>query len=120
MDKTRAEELLRAESERLDALEASLRQERNEAVAGREQEGDSSEDSTELVGELLDAAALQELVTGRRQALIEAERRLKEGSYGRSIKSGAVIPDERLEADPLATMTAEEAEEEGGLERLSE
>ena len=31
------------------------------------------------------------------------------GSYGRSVRSGQPIPDERLEADPLAELTVEEA-----------
>ena len=37
-----------------------------------------------------------------------AERRLAEGSYGRSIESGEPIPDERLEAVPWAERTVEE------------
>jgi DnaK suppressor protein len=45
-----------------------------------------------------------------------AERRLAEGTYGRSIESGEPIPDARLEAIPWAERTAEEQErfERGG------
>jgi hypothetical protein len=40
------------------------------------------------------------------------------GSYGRSLVSGQPIPDERLEADPMAELTLEEAAaaEHGALE----
>jgi hypothetical protein len=34
---------------------------------------------------------------------------LTAGSYGRSVRSGQPIPDERLAADPLAELTVEEA-----------
>ena len=45
-------------------------------------------------------------------ALDRAEQRLAAGSFGRSIRSGRPIPDERLEADPAAELTVEEAAEE--------
>ena len=47
-----------------------------------------------------------------------AEARLAAGSYGRSVASGQPIPDERLEADPLAELTVQEAAaaERGTLE----
>jgi len=50
-------------------------------------------------------------------ALERAEARLAAGSYGRSVRSGRPIPDERLEADPLAELTVEEAaaEERGAV-----
>jgi hypothetical protein len=38
-----------------------------------------------------------------------AEAQLAAGSYGRSVRSGQPIPDERLEADPLAELTVQEA-----------
>jgi DnaK suppressor protein len=42
------------------------------------------------------------------QALERAEQRLIDGTYGLSIESGEPIPDERLEAYPLAERTVEE------------
>ena len=39
-------------------------------------------------------------------------QRVEDGSYGRSIRSGAPIPDERLEADPAAELTVQEAEDD--------
>ena len=44
-------------------------------------------------------------------AIERAETRLREGAFGRSIASGQAIPDERLEADPAAELTVEEASE---------
>ncbi len=45
-----------------------------------------------------------------RLATIErAEQRLAAGTYGLSIQSGVPIPDERLEADPAAELTVDEA-----------
>jgi DnaK suppressor protein len=41
-------------------------------------------------------------------ALERAEARLAEGTYGLSIESGEPIPDERLEAHPLAERTVAE------------
>ena len=45
----------------------------------------------------------------RGAAIVRAEKRLEDGTYGRSVQSGAVIPDDRLEADPAAELTFEEA-----------
>ena len=48
----------------------------------------------------------------RLAALDRAEERLNDGTYGRSVLSGEPLPDERLEADPAAELTVEEAEGE--------
>jgi DnaK suppressor protein len=45
----------------------------------------------------------------RLAVLDRALQRVEDGSYGRSIRSGAPIPDERLEADPAAELTVKEA-----------
>jgi RNA polymerase-binding transcription factor len=55
------------------------------------------------------SAAVDKLLRARWAALQRAEARLAAGSYGRSVRSGQPIPDERLEADPLAELTAQEA-----------
>lgn len=109
MDDRRARQLLDEERARLDRLEVHLRNEREDSIAAQEAEADWWDDSAELTGELLDAEALEQLLRIRREALAAAEQRLSEGTYGRSVRGGAVIPDERLEADPLASVTAEEA-----------
>jgi DnaK suppressor protein len=46
----------------------------------------------------------------RLAAIERAEGRLEEGTYGKSVRSGVPIPDERLEADPTAELTVEEAQ----------
>jgi DnaK suppressor protein len=58
--------------------------------------------------------AVDELLRDRWAALERAEARLAAGDYGRSVRSGRPIPDERLETDPLAELTVEEA---AGVER---
>jgi DnaK suppressor protein len=41
-------------------------------------------------------------------AVGRAEERIAHGTYGRSVETGIPIPDERLEAQPLAERTVEE------------
>jgi DnaK suppressor protein len=66
-------------------------------------------DSAEpLTGEGTDASVLEEL-TEHVAAIGRAEKRLEDGTYGYSVRSGLPIPDERLEADPSAELTVEEA-----------
>ena len=43
----------------------------------------------------------------------DLEKRLAEGTYGLSVESGEPIPDERLEAYPLAERTVEEERRRG-------
>ena len=44
----------------------------------------------------------------QRDPVGRAEERLAQGTYGRSVESGSIIPDDRLEAEPLAERTIEE------------
>jgi DnaK suppressor protein len=108
MEEERASALLAAERQRLeqlldDALEAA-RQDRdtvNETV-------DSAEPSERFTAEQVDDAVVVRL-RERLAAVERAEARLRGGTYGRSVRSGAPIPDARLEADPAAELTLEEA-----------
>lgn len=43
-------------------------------------------------------------------AIDRADQRLADGTYGRSVQSGDPIPDARLEAQPTAELTVEEAQ----------
>jgi RNA polymerase-binding transcription factor DksA len=52
--------------------------------------------------------AVARQLTSRLAALQRAEDRLAAGTYGRSVLSGRPIPDERLEAFPLAELTVDE------------
>jgi DnaK suppressor protein len=47
-------------------------------------------------------------------AVERAEARLRDGTYGLSVKSGDPIPDARLEARPTAELTVEEQQSFGG------
>jgi DnaK suppressor protein len=52
---------------------------------------------------MMDQARARAPLAGERarlQALERAEARLAAGTYGRSVRSGQPIPDERLQADP--------------------
>ncbi|HEY5250057.1 MAG TPA: hypothetical protein VIJ09_00250 [Acidimicrobiales bacterium] len=53
--------------------------------------------------------AVSEGLEERLAAIERAERRIEEGTYGVSVCTGAPIPDARLEADPAAELTVEEA-----------
>jgi RNA polymerase-binding transcription factor DksA len=41
-------------------------------------------------------------------SVVRAETRIAQGTFGLSVESGARIPDDRLEAEPLAERTVEE------------
>jgi DnaK suppressor protein len=66
---------------------------------------DPAERLTAEEGDDAVSAALEE----RLGAIARAEQRLEEGVFGLSVRSGLPIPDERLEADPAAELTTEEA-----------
>jgi DnaK suppressor protein len=70
--------------------------------------GDMGDPAEPLTAEGLDDAVVVEL-RGRLEALDRAERRLDDGTFGVSVRSGRVIPDERLEADPAAELTVDES-----------
>jgi len=59
------------------------------------------------VGFLLDDALAAQL-RAELEAVERAEQRLEDGNYGFSVESGEPIPDDRLEAYPLAERTVEE------------
>jgi DnaK suppressor protein len=67
--------------------------------------GDAGLPLTEEAEEQAIAGNLSE----RLEAIDRALARLEAGTYGRSVLSGKPIPDERLEADPAAELTIEEA-----------
>lgn len=73
-----------------------------------EEGGDIADPAQALTAQMEDDAIAASL-RDRLAALDRAEQRLDNGTYGRSIRSGLPIPDERLEADPAAELTVEEA-----------
>jgi DnaK suppressor protein len=109
VDNDRARDLLAAERTRVEGLIAGLRIDRadNRDVAD-EQDVDWADPAEPLTSQGTDDAVAAGL-EDRLQAIDRAEARLAAGTYGRSVRSGALIPDERLEADPAAELTVEEA-----------
>lgn len=109
MDEQRARALLQAERARVeDLLRQRLTAEDGDRAAAGEA-GDWADRAEPITEEEIDdavAASLRE----RLAAIERAENRLGQGTYGRSVRSGAPIPDERLEADPTAELTVEEAQ----------
>jgi len=105
MSPERAQELLAAERSRIERSLADL----GEPIGTDEL---STLDNPADQGTVLSERELEEglLAQLRREleALERAEARLAEGTYGVSVESGEPIPDERLEAYPLAERTVEE------------
>ncbi len=103
MDQARARALLAGERARLQWLLQAETGEPQAAELGDEVD-DADRRNAEETG-----MAVDQLLRARWEALERAEARLAAGSYGRSVRSGQPIPDERLEADPLAELTVQEA-----------
>jgi DnaK suppressor protein len=109
MDTERARALLADERHRVEGLLASTREDARSDRAEERQEGaDIADPAERLTAEGLDDAVVESL-EARLEAIERAEARLRSGTYGTSVRSGLPIPDERLEADPAAELTAEEA-----------
>jgi DnaK suppressor protein len=109
VDKARARALLDQERHRLEQLSRAVSRDHDDAIAASSPEDQVdgadrrvTEETSETLGERLG---------DRWGALERAEARLAAGTYGASILSGQPIPDERLEAFPLAELTVEEAAE---------
>lgn len=112
MDKGRAKELLANERARLERLL------RAEIAATAPDQGDDVDDANWRIAEETGRAVSRSL-RDRWSALERAEERFRRGAYGLSIASGRPIPDERLEADPLAELLVEEAAVEAFRARRS-
>jgi len=108
MDDTTAAALLEAEEIRVRSLLADLDDAGADDRAGANEPGDMADPSESLVSEGEEeavAASLRE----RLAAIERAKERMHDGTFGRSVLSGEVIPDDRLEADPAAELTVDEA-----------
>jgi DnaK suppressor protein len=107
MDEERARALLREERRRLERLQATVDADRDRVAPADEGAGDLVDGADRRTQEETDEAVGRQLA-GRLAALRRAEERLTAGTYGRSVLSGRPIPDERLEAFPLAELTVDE------------
>lgn len=109
MDESRARALLRAErAEVAELLQETERAEGTERESAEDTPGDF-EDAGELLTEVDEDEAVAGDLRDRLAAIDRALARLESGTYGRSVLSGKPIPDERLEADPAAELTVDEA-----------
>jgi DnaK suppressor protein len=113
MDEAVARQLLDTERTRVEALiaETQADSEANRSVA--DEPGYWSDAAQPITAEKTDDDVRSRL-RNRLAAIIRAEQRLQAGTYGRSIRSGQPIPDERLEADPAAELTVAEAAADRG------
>jgi DnaK suppressor protein len=109
VDPDRAKELLAEEHRR---VEADLRDARRAVTDDRQaanESGDIADPAERLTAEEVDDAVIESL-RNRIAAIERAEERLRRGTYGQSVRSGRPIPDDRLEADPAAELTMDEAD----------
>jgi DnaK suppressor protein len=115
MEEGRARDLLRGERQRLERLQASVDADHDRVAPADEVAEDLVDGADRRTIQETDEAVARQL-HHRMQALQRAEGRLAAGTYGRSVLSGRPIPDERLEAFPLAELTVDEeaAREQAG------
>ena len=108
MDESRARALLRAER----AEVATLLRETEESESESEQAPDSPPDFGDeglALTEEEDEGDVADQLRERLAAIDRALARIEAGNYGLSVLSGKPIPAERLEADPAAELTVDEA-----------
>ena len=104
MDADRARRLLEAERERIERALGRLGPDDDGEPAD---EFDPANQASDLYQDEFDAGLEQDL-RDQLAAVERAEQRLAAGTYGLSIRSGAPIPDARLEIVPTAELTVDE------------
>jgi DnaK suppressor protein len=109
MDEERARALLVAERAEVQQLLSDTTQAGTEDREAEADTLDISDAAQPLSAEGMDDAVAESL-RNRLAAVDRALKRLDEGTYGFSVRSGEPIPDERLEADPAAELTVAEAQ----------
>lgn len=108
MEVERARALLDEERGRVERLLEETVSAGRDDRAEANQTGDMADPAERLTAEETDDA----VAVGLRQrlaAIERAEQRIEQGTYGLSVRSGVPLPDERLEADPTAELTVDEA-----------
>jgi DnaK suppressor protein len=111
MDEAQARDRLEAERSEVEDLLRGIEtagQEDRETEDEDAEQGDAIESAQTLTAEGMDDSTADTL-RDRLAAIDRALQRLDNGTYGRSVRSGVPIPDERLDADPAAELTVEEA-----------
>jgi DnaK suppressor protein len=108
MDEQRARALVAGERSRIEAALAELAgDDAAEDASQFDQTGEAEEAGAAVQHEMIDQAVVANL-QDQLAAVVRAEARIANGTFGVSVESGARIPDERLEAEPLAERTVEE------------
>lgn len=108
MDEKVARERLTAERAEVRRLLASAQASSAADRSGERGPGDYADFAQPLAAQDFDDSQA-DAFAGRLAAIDRALRRLDEGSYGLSVRSGDPIPDDRLDADPAAELTVKEA-----------
>jgi DnaK suppressor protein len=112
MDSKRARSLLTTERDDVQALLKNAEAEGQQArVSEVDSEAGDYGDAAQPLQAEGERDAISESLRNRLEVIERALRRLDDGTYGKSVRSGQPIPDERLEADPAAELTIEEARE---------
>ena len=109
MDEGRARTLLRAERDEVATLLKQNENEQSIELQAPDSGQDYGDGALPLTEQANDEAVADQLQT-RLETIDRALARIEAGSYGRSVLSGKQIPSERLEADPAAELTIEEAQ----------
>jgi DnaK suppressor protein len=108
MEEVEARELLQAERARVQQLLDEMVEFGSDDRWAAREPGDMTDSAEPLTTEQVDDAVAAGL-RDRLAAIGRAEQRLAAGAFGRSVRSGLPIPDDRLRADPAAELTVEEA-----------
>lgn len=108
MEAARARSLLAAERAEVERLLADVAVTADRDHDAQGEPGDGVDSAETLVAEGVDNAVVARL-RDQLAAIERAEKRLADGTFGRSVRSGEPIPDDRLEAVPTAELTVEEA-----------
>lgn len=109
MDEDQARELVRAKRAEVQSLLETTERDGLQDRASEDEQGVDISDPAQPLTAQFENEAITASLRDRLAALDRAEQRLNDGTYGRSVESGLPIPDERLEADPAAELTIEEA-----------
>jgi len=110
MEHAKAKALLDAERLRVQSALSDLERAAREDRTAANEPGEMYDSAEPLAKEGIDDLVRTEL-RERLATIDRAEERLAAGTYGFSLRSGDVIPDDRLEADPAAELTIQEARE---------
>jgi DnaK suppressor protein len=108
MEHVKAKQLLDEERLRVENLLGQMDEVGGDDRTAANQSGDMFDSAEPLTREGTDDS-IRTALRERLAAIDRAERRLMDGTYGVSVRSGRPIPDDRLEADPAVELTVEEA-----------